>query len=160
MIDIDNQKNCMNDCWEVYDKFKINFYKSVCKQIDNSEDKLTMLEAITLEVIDILDEPTVNDVARFLEISQPNAAYKVGTLEKKGYLSKVQSTTDRREYHVILSDKYDEYADLKNNEINKVFCRLASSYTEEEREIYEKIFSNLHEAMDPMIVALNEESED
>ncbi len=31
-------------------------------------------------------------------ISTPNAAYKIGSLVKKGYVEKIQSTTDRREY--------------------------------------------------------------
>ena len=35
-----------------------------------------------------------------MQISTPNAAYKIGSLVRKGYVEKIQSTTDRREYHL------------------------------------------------------------
>lgn len=151
MIEVKDQEQCMNNCWKVYEKFRMNFYKSVCKQIESKDDKLTVLETITLEVIDILNEPTVNDVARFLEISQPNAAYKIGTLEKKGYLTKVQSKVDRREFHLVLTDKYYDYAEEKNEEIKNMLCKLTENYDEKELESFSRMLNDINKAMEPIV---------
>lgn len=48
------------------------------------------------------DRPTVNEFASFVQISPPNAAYKVNSLIRKGYLKKVQSQEDKREYRLCL----------------------------------------------------------
>ncbi len=153
-MEIKDKEQCMDNCWKVYEKFRMNFYKSVCKEIEPNDDKLTVLETITLEVIDILNEPTVNDVARFLEISQPNAAYKIATLGKKGYLTKVQSKVDRREYHVILSDKYYEYSKGKNEDIKNMLCRLTENYNEKELENFDRMLNDINVAMEPIIEKL------
>lgn len=136
--------------WTAYENFRLNFYKNVTRDADGKR-KITILEAMTLEVINALDRPIVNDVAKFLEISQPNAAYKVGTLEDKGYINKVQSTEDRREYFLVLTDKYDDYVDGKKGSVNKVFRNLSDNYSDDEWEIVEKILDELVEHQQPMI---------
>ncbi|MFR9066277.1 MAG: MarR family transcriptional regulator [Faecalibacterium prausnitzii] len=45
-----------------------------------------------------MGEPTIAEFSRMMQISTPNAAYKIGSLVQKGYVEKIQSTTDRREY--------------------------------------------------------------
>ena len=83
---------------EIYDKFKLKFYRSVFELVRERDGSLSAMEAFSLEVINMLSEPTVGQFADFLNISQSNATYKVNNLIKKGYLERQNSQTDRREY--------------------------------------------------------------
>ena len=96
----------------VYDKFKLQFYRRVFEHVRERDGSLSAMEAFSLEVIKMLDNPTVGQFADFLNISQSNATYKVNNLIKKGYLERQNSQTDRREYHLVLSDKYHNYMEL------------------------------------------------
>ena len=91
---------------EVYDKFKLNFYRRIFELVREREGSLSAMEAFSLEVIKMLDEPTVGQFADFLNISQSNATYKVNSLIRKGYLERQNSSVDRREYHLVLSEKF------------------------------------------------------
>ena len=82
---------------EVYDKFKLNFYRRIFELVREREGSLSAMEAFSLEVIKMLDEPTVGQFADFLNISQSNATYKVNSLIRKGYLERQNSAVDRRE---------------------------------------------------------------
>ena len=83
---------------EVYDKFKLNFYRNIFQGFAKRESSLTATETFCVEVIHALDRPTINELGRFLELSQPNIAYKVNNLVKKGYVEKIQSEDDKREF--------------------------------------------------------------
>ena len=98
----------------VYRKCKMSLYARVMKSFaDDREDALSAMEVICMELIVALEEPTVNEFARYASLSAPNAAYKVGRLVKKGYLEKVRSEKDHREYHLRPTEKYDlEYGEV------------------------------------------------
>ena len=85
---------------QVYTKFKLHFYQKVFNRLDNREASLTTVETFCVEIIHALGKPTVNEFASFAQISPPNAAYKINNLIQKGYLRKVRSATDRREYYL------------------------------------------------------------
>ena len=97
---------------EVYDKFKLQFYRKVFELVRERDGSLSAMEAFSLEVIKMLGQPTVGQFAEFLNISQSNATYKVNSLIKKGYLERENSQTDRREYHLVLSEKFYNYIGL------------------------------------------------
>lgn len=87
-----------NAFFTVYTKFKLHFYKEIFQRFQNREASLSTVETFAMETIMALGKPTINEFAGFMCISSPNAAYKVNSLIKKGYLRKVQSEEDRREY--------------------------------------------------------------
>ena len=82
---------------QVYTKFKLNLYKKIFNRFEAREATLTAVETFCMEVIYALDRPTINQFAYFVQISQANAAYKVASLIRKGYLRKERSTEDKRE---------------------------------------------------------------
>ena len=86
----------------VYTKFKLHFYQEIFSRFQDREASLTTVETFCMEAIQALGSPTVNEFATFMRISPPNAAYKVNSLIKKGYIRKVQSPDDRREYHLVM----------------------------------------------------------
>ena len=117
---------------EVYDKFKLQFYRKVFEKVRERDGSLSAMEAFSLEIIRVLDQPTVGQFADFLNISQSNATYKVNNLIKKGYLERQNSTSDRREYHLILSDKFYRYAELLTAYELTVVDRMKERFSEED----------------------------
>ena len=77
--------------FHVYTKFKLHFYQEIFRRFQDREASLTTVETFCMETIQALGRPTISEFAAFMRISPPNAAYKVNSLVKKGYLRKVRS---------------------------------------------------------------------
>ena len=90
---------------KVYTKFKLHFYAKFFERIQERETSLTTVETFCMEIINAMNEPTVNEFAKVANLSSPNAAYKINHLMKKGYVEKVQSKEDKREYHLRVTGK-------------------------------------------------------
>ena len=117
---------------EVYTKFKLHFYREVLGLFQSREASLTTVETFCMESIMALGRPTVNEFATFMCISPPNAAYKVNSLVKKGYVEKIQSTTDRREYHLRPTQKYIDYYNISYSYLHTVVERARQRFTPED----------------------------
>ena len=117
---------------EVYDKFKLQFYRKVFELVRERDGSLSAMEGFSLEVIKMLNQPTVGQFADFLNISQSNATYKVNNLIRKGYLERENSQTDRREYHLILSEKYYRYMELLTSYELMVVERMKQRFSPED----------------------------
>ena len=113
------------------------------------EGSLSAMEAFSIEVIHALHEPTVGQFAEILNISQSNATYKVNNLIKKGYLIRQNSETDRREYHLILSDKYYGYTDIMRSYVDTVVGRIRKSFTPEEAKQFGDMLDRISNEMMP-----------
>ena len=124
---------------EVYDKFKLQFYRRVFELVRERDGSLSAMEAFSLEVIAMLGRPTVGQFADFLNISQSNATYKVNSLMKKGYLERENSTTDRREYHLVLSEKFYNYKELLANYEHTVMERIRERFPEEDVDKFDEM---------------------
>ena len=118
----------------VYTKFKLHFYKEIFDRFQTREASLTTVETFCMETILALGRPTVNEFATFMNISSPNAAYKVNSLIKKGYINKVQSMEDRREYHLEVTQKYIDYYNISSRYTDLVMDRICKRFTPEECE--------------------------
>lgn len=117
---------------DVYTKFKLHFYQEIFSRFQSREASLTAVETFCMEIILALKEPTINEFASFVHISSPNAAYKVNNLIQKGYVEKVRSTQDRREYHLRPTKKYMDYYNISSNYMKQVMERIQSRFTTEE----------------------------
>ena len=114
---------------EVYTKFKLHFYQEIFSRFQSREASLTTVETFCMEVILALKGPTINEFASFLHISSPNAAYKVNSLIQKGYVEKVQSPIDRREYHLRPTQKYMNYYNISTNYLQAVMDRVKKRFS-------------------------------
>ena len=119
---------------QVDTKFKLHFYRAVFARFQKREASLTTVETFCMEIIMALGKPTINEFSRFVAISPPNAAYKVNSLIQKGYVRKVQSPDDKREYHLGLTQKYYEYSNISENYLATVLQRIRQRFDEEEIE--------------------------
>lgn len=132
----------------VYTKFKLHFYKEIFQRFQSREASLTTVETFCMETIMALGRPTVNEFASFMCISPPNAAYKVNSLIKKGYINKVQSETDRREYHLEVTQKYIDYYNISTTYVSAVMDRIAERFSAQEcRKLEEMLFIVSRELM-------------
>jgi DNA-binding MarR family transcriptional regulator len=104
-----------------------------------------------VEVIYALKNPTVQEFANFIKVSSPNAAYKVNSLIKKGYIEKIRSEKDKREYHLRVTDKYYNYYNLSQNYVNTVVERSKEHFTPEQIEILDGILTDMSQELMPEV---------
>ena len=116
----------------MYTKFKLHFYQEIFLRFQDREASLTTVETFCMESIMALDSPTVNEFATFMRISPPNAAYKVNSLVKKGYVKKIQSPSDRREYHLEVTQKYIDYYNISASYTTLVMERITKRFPPED----------------------------
>ena len=134
---------------EVYEKFELQFFRKVFENVREREGSLSAMEAFSLEVIYLLNESTVGQFADFLNISQSNATYKVNSLIKKGYIVRQNSQTDRREYHLVLSEKFLNYIGLFNSYAHTVMDRIAERFSPEDVRRFDEILSVISRELMP-----------
>lgn len=136
---------------EVYSKFKLHFYQKVFSRFQEREASLTTVETFCMEIIQALGTPTVNEFASFVQISPPNAAYKVNNLIQKGYLKKVRSETDRREYHLVITPKYQDYYSISYSYLSTVMQRIRERFSDEDAKKLEEMLTIISEELMPEI---------
>jgi DNA-binding MarR family transcriptional regulator len=124
---------------DVYTKFKLHFYRKIFSRFEVREASLTAVETFCVEVINALNLPTVHEFARFVDISQANAAYKIQNLIEKGYVSKVRDENDKREYHLAVTEKYYAYEKLSNDYLEIVMSRIRDRFSKDETDTFERI---------------------
>ncbi len=126
---------------DFYNKFRLHFFMKVFSKFENREATLTTVESFSMEGIMALGEPTVSEFARMMGISAPNAAYKINSLIQKGYVEKIQSENDHREYHLKPTQKFMNYYNLNFEYLDKITKRIRERFSEED---YEKLESMMH----------------
>ncbi|MCI1305345.1 MAG: MarR family transcriptional regulator [Lachnospiraceae bacterium] len=130
-----------NEINDFYNKFRLHFFMKVFSKFENREATLTTVESFSMEGIMALGEPTVSEFARMMGISAPNAAYKINSLIQKGYVEKIQSENDHREYHLRPTQKFMNYYNLNFEYLETVTERIRGRFTDED---YKKLESMMH----------------
>ena len=118
--------------FNVYTKFKLHFYQEIFSRFQNREASLTTVETFCMETIQALGRPTISEFAAFMRISPPNAAYKVNSLVKKGYMRRIRSEEDQREYHLEVTQKYMDYYSISVKYMVEVMDRISRRFSREE----------------------------
>lgn len=112
---------------------------------------MTTVETFCMESILALGSPTVNEFASFMCISTPNAAYKVNSLVKKGYIQRVQSETDRREYHLEPTEKYLNYYNISTSYMVEVMNRITQRFSLEDCKKLEEMLLIIGQELMPEV---------
>ena len=136
---------------DVYTKFKLHFYQNIFQRFATREATLTTVESFCMEGIMAMGEPTIAEFSRMMQISTPNAAYKIGSLVKKGYVEKIQSTTDRREYHLRPTQKYIDYYNISSNYMSEVMDRIMARFSPEDCAKLEEILTVVSRELMPEV---------
>lgn len=132
---------------KVYAKIKLHYYQKVFEKIQGKDTGLTTVETFCMEIICASDGATVNEFAKLANLSSPNAAYKVNNLVKKGYLKKVQSNEDKREYHLYVTEKYLEYHKTSLEYFETIMGRLQERFSQEELDTVKRVLRAMDEEM-------------
>ncbi len=136
---------------EIYKKFKIHYYQKVFAQAPDRELSLTTVESFCAEIIGALNNPTMNEFASFINISSPNATYRVNSLIQKGYVEKVQSETDKREYHLRVTDKYYKYYNISQSYVDEVLKRVRKECSEEDIAAFGRVLCKMKDELMPEV---------
>jgi len=134
---------------DVYLKFKLNFYRGIFERLNERDSSLSASEAFAVEVIFSLNKPTISQFAEFVQISLPNATYKVNALIKKGYIEKINSETDKREYHLCTTQKFSDYYHISQNYLNTVMQRIRERFSNEENKQLECMLQIISQELMP-----------
>lgn len=129
---------------EFYRKIKLVIFRNMFKHIRKDGESLTSSEYFCLQCIYLLNKPTISEFADFLDISSPNATYKVKTLIKKGLISKEKSEKDGREYLLVPTQKFFDLYESKDNDENEILSFKKGLNKKENKKI-EKILKILTE---------------
>ena len=136
---------------QVYTKFKLHFYRSIFGRFQKREASLTTVETFCMEIIMALGKPTVNEFSSFVGISAPNAAYKINNLIQKGYVRKEQSETDKREYHLVVTQKYIDYYNISYGYLSTVMDRIKARFPAEDVAKIEEMLDIISDGLMPEI---------
>ena len=136
---------------DVYTKFKLHFYQNVFQRFATREATLTTVESFCMEGIMAMGEPTIAEFSRMMQISTPNAAYKIGSLVKKGYIRKIQSPSDRREFHLEVTQKYIDYYNISSNYMSEVMDRIMARFSPEDCGKLEEILTVVSRELMPEV---------
>ncbi len=123
---------------QLYLLFRANYYKQMVEKIGTRDGSLSATESFCVEIIYLLNRPTISQFAKYLNISVPNANYKLGCLVDKGYVLKIPSNEDKREYHLEVTDKFLDYYGMQDNTISKLMQAIRKDFSEDEVEYIDK----------------------
>lgn len=131
-----------NEFEKLYLKFRLNYCKNLFSKVNES---LSPTESYCVETIYLLDRPTVHEFAEYIHISQPNATYRINNLIEKGYVRKVISENDKREYHLEVTDKFLKDYGVNTSFNAKLMEGIREKFSEEEIKLLEKMIQKIVE---------------
>lgn len=131
-----------NEFEKLYLKFRLNYCKNLFSKVNES---LSPTESYCVETIYLLDRPTVHEFAEYIHISQPNATYRINNLIEKGYVRKVISENDKREYHLEVTDNFLKDYGVNTSFNAKLMEGIREKFSEEEIKLLEKMIQKIVE---------------
>ncbi len=130
-----------------YDRLRLLSYRGMFRLLRERDSSLSASEAYAVDVIYLLNAPTVKQFADCLGISQPNATYKINHLIQKGYVEKIPSLEDRREIHLHVTENYMRYWNESSSTMHRALSILKDKFTPEELSTFAAMLETLAEAL-------------
>ena len=130
-----------------YERFRLITYRGLFSLLRERDSSLSAAEAFAVDVIYLLEEPTIKEFADCLGISQPNATYRVNHLIQKGYVEKIPSQEDRREIHLRVTEKYMRYWNESSSTMHRAVTILEERFSKEEMAVFTRMLETLAEAL-------------
>ena len=128
---------------DLYKRFRLMTYRKLFGRIREKDGSLSATEAYTVDVIYLLGNPTVTQLAEALGISQPNATYKVNNLVAKGYVLKTISEEDKRECRLQVCDRFYKYYGDLDHFTDKAVAALENEYSPQALELFTQMLHSL-----------------
>ena len=132
---------------KLYFKFRNNYCKNLFSGVTEEKGGLSPTESYCVEAIFLLNRPTIHQFANYVNISQPNATYRINNLINKGYIKKVLSLDDRREYYLEVTEKFSKNYGMNASFNADLMNGIREKFTKEEVVQMEKLIKKLNEIM-------------
>jgi DNA-binding MarR family transcriptional regulator len=119
--------------------------KKILREVGDSPG-LTRLTIHQLQYIDAiyeLNEPTITELARRLNITKASVTAGIDKLARLGYVVKTQSSLDKRVFHVRLSDAGVRLIDAKYQALKEYGAFIRSALGEVEAQQFEQTLTRL-----------------
>lgn len=129
---------------KIYRAFRLEYYKHFFSVLRERAGSLSAAEISSVEVIYLLNEPTMKEFADYIDISPPNATYKVKSLVEKGYLKKIP-TEDGREFRLRVTDQFRRYYSDDASYGKFILSKMQERLSPEEIDEVSKIIALLDE---------------
>lgn len=119
----------------------INIVLSKSEQLEEKLKQESELKGMTakqlncIEFIHEMENPTLSELAKKLEISKASVSVMIDRLSENNYVKRVQSDNDRRSAHVHLTNKGDKAAHLHVDLHMQFAKQLTNGLTESEKDI-------------------------
>ncbi len=135
---------------QVYTKFKLHFYKQIFSRFEDREATLTTVESFCMEVIMALGEPTIAQFSHMMNLSTPTQLIR-STPWSKGYVERIQSTTDKREYRLRPTQKYIDYYNISYSYLHLVMERAKQRFSPDDLAKLEEMLQIVSDELMPEI---------
>jgi DNA-binding MarR family transcriptional regulator len=132
---------------KLYFKFRNNYCKNLFSGVNEDKDSLSPTESYCVEAIFLMNRPTVHQFANYVNISQPNATYRISNLISKGYVRKVLSEDDRREYFLEVTDKFSKNYGMNSSFNAQLMSNIREKFPQDEIAQLEKLMKKLNSIM-------------
>lgn len=135
----------LNKIFEIITRKAYDIEDQAIKESEFSELSLSQIHH--LEAINELENPTVSELAKKLELSKPTVTIMLDKLNDKGYIRKVRSDSDRRSAHVHLTKKGEKLEQLHIKIHEKLADTLTKDLNNREKEILRIILDKSVESL-------------
>ncbi len=132
----------------LYQHLRLDSYRRMFGAIREKSGSLSATEAFSADVIYLLGNPTLQQFARAIGISQPNATYKVNALVAKGYICKQTPEYDRREVRLTTGEKFRTYFQENSQPLMRAVSRLRGKFTDEQLALTASVVDTLLHEME------------
>ncbi len=116
---------------------------SLKKQHNAGFSQLTFSQFQYIDAIAALENPTVSDVAARLGFAKASATTAINKLVALGFVSKTQSETDKRAFHVGLTQAGGQLIQAKLQTLKEYGVFIAAALTADEARQFEAILTKL-----------------
>ena len=96
--------------------------------------ELSMRQVSYMDTIARLGHPSFGELAEALGVTRPSVTALVGKLIRNGYVQKVQDGEDRRSFHILLTQKGQQFTQIHQKMHQRVVQALTDRLDEEEIE--------------------------
>ncbi len=133
---------------KLYLQFRLNYLKQVLASSVEEEENLSAAEFFCAEAICLLGRPSVSELAAFLNVSLPNANYKINSLTKKSYVKKEVHENDKREFRLSVTPKFSKDYGLNSRWTRYTMRSIRERFTKEECETLDGMIRRISEFME------------
>ena len=119
---------------------------------DKSNSELSINELHLIETIAKDKTPkSITYIAQEHAISLPSVTVAINKLVKKGYVERIQSTTDKREYRLRPTQKYIDYYNISYSYLHLVMERAKQRFTPDDLAKLEEMLQVVSDELMPEI---------